>query len=384
MYLEEKETQRILPFNPFPYQRKMLRWMMEGRNVLALKSRRVGCSWITAAYAAWLLNFREGINVLFLSKKEDDAKKLLRKVKFILKNLALHDNEDHRLATRCSWLCGEIGTDNQQLFTIIYRDDHGRATAESEAASLSTTSESGRSEGASLIFLDEFGFVKPDDEKTWTAIKPTVARGGQWITVSTPNGVGGVHHRLCMEAQRHENKSYEYIEVHWSEAGITQAQYEAAIEGMDAASIAQEWEMEFIQSGNPVFNATDLAACYKPPEEYPEVAKMLKDYRERERFYYSGADTSEGKAHRKSTQRDYHSWCSLTRSGIQAFGKNTKEPLSKWAGHTVTTTTGKQLNVPGRISRPAQGRGQRRRGHGSQPPCRPAGWAKRVDPLSYR
>lgn len=347
VWLEEKETQRILPFNPFPYQKKMLDWMHAGHNILSLKSRRVGCSWLTAAYAAWLINFRRGVNVLFLSKKEGDAIKLLRKVKFVLKNLAKHDNPDYMRATKTPWMCGEIHVDNQQLFTIAYRDDSGHVVAESEAASLTTTGQSGRSEGASLIFLDEFAFVKPDDESTWTAIKPTVARGGQWIQVSTPNGVGGVFHRLCLQAQRKENEKYEYIEVHWTEAGITQEQYEAAIEGMDSQAIAQEWELDFAQSGNPVFNSTDLAACYKPVDEYPEVAEQLILYRQRVGNYYSGVDSAEGNVRRKNRAKDFNSWTSLTKTGIQAGAIHNKEPISTWAGKVNTTLSGNPVVVPG-------------------------------------
>lgn len=349
-WLEEKETRRILQFDPFPYQRQMLEWMHGDKNVLALKSRRVGCSWITAAYAAWLINFHKGVNVLFLSKREEDSKKLLKKVKFILKNLAYRDEDNHTTATKAPWLCNEIGTDRQQLFTIVFRNKEGEITAESEAASLTTTSESGRSEGASLIFLDEFAFVKPDDEATWSAIKPTVARGGKWVMVSTPRGVGGVFHRLCMEADRGENKHYEYLKVHWTNAGITQEQYESAVEGMDSQMVAQEWELDFVQSGNPVFNATDLAACYKPLNEYPEVAKVLEGYRNKVGVYYNGVDSAVGKAHTRDRMKDYSSWVSLTKTGIQAFAYHSKEPISKWAGR-VEIVGDIPHNIPGTTSK---------------------------------
>jgi hypothetical protein len=350
-FLEEKESQRILPFNPFPFQIEIIEHLMAGDNILIHKSRRVGASWILAAWGAWLINFKKGVKVLFLSKKEDDAKALLRKVKFILNNLARHDNPDHHFATKTPWLCGQIETDNQQFFAIGYRDEQGRLVATSEAASLTTTSEAGRSEGASLIFLDEFAFVKPDDEATWTAIKPTVARGGNWVMASTGAGAGGVFHRLVMQARRGDNRSYWFRFVHWREAGITEEQFEVAADGMTEDGIAQEWEGEFIQSGNPVFNATDLAACYKPPDEYPEVAAALEDYRRNVGIYYSGVDTARGKLHRKSRLKDYHAWTSLTKTGIQAFTYCSKEELSKWAGRTETLQDGTQVNIPGTTSR---------------------------------
>jgi len=350
-WLEEKETRRILQFNPFPYQRVMLEWMRDGFSILVLKDRRVGCSWITAAYAAWLLNFHRGVNCLFLSKREDDAKKLLKKVKFVLKNLAYHDSQNIATATKAPWLRNEFGTDNQQLFSIIFRDDTGEVVSESEASSLTTTSESGRSEGASLIFLDEFAFVAPDDEATWAAIKPTVMRGGQWVMVSTPDMVGSVFHRLCMEALRGENRSYKFLEVNYFEAGITDEQVEAAIEGMDADRASREFGHQFIQGGSPAFRATDLAACYKPPDEYPEVAQALAEYRQKVGIYYSGVDNAEGKAHRKSREKDYHSWISLTKTGIQAFAYHSKEPISSWAGQQTTRNDGTTILIPGQTTK---------------------------------
>jgi len=351
-WLEEKETQRIIPFVPFPYQYKILDNLQSGNSMVINKSRRVGVSWIVAAYAAWLINFRVGINVLFLSKREADAKKLLAKVKFVLNNLAKHDADEIANATKCSWLRGEVYTNNQQQYSIAHRGDDGNIAFESEASSLTTTSEAGRSEGASVIFLDEFAFVKPDDESTWTAIKPTVARGGIWLIGSTPSGAGGVFHRLCEQAKRGENKSYKYLEVHWSEAGITQEQYEAAIEGMEAGKIAQEWELDFIQSGNPVFNATDLAACYKPLDEYPDVAKHLEDYRNSMGAeYYSGVDSALGRVNKRNSLKDYHSWTSMTKTGIQAHAEHNKKPLTDWAGRIATDEVGNQVVIPGMVSK---------------------------------
>jgi hypothetical protein len=349
-WLEEKGTRRILQFNPFEYQYKMLRWLKDGENILVLKDRRVGASWTTAAYAAWLINFFRGVNLLFLSKREEDSKKLLKKVKFVLKNLAYHDHPEHAGATKVPWLCNEIVTDNQQLFTTGFRNDQGQLVAESEASSLTTTSESGRSEGATLIFLDEFAFVAPDDESTWAAIKPTVARGGQWVMVSTPEGATGVFHRMCMQAMRNENRSYKFLEVNWWEAGITEKQVEAAKEGLDADKADQEWSHKFIQSGNPVFDATDLAACYKPLDEYPDIARELQRYHQEVGFYYSGVDSAVGKAHRRESLKDFNAWTSLTKTGIQACAYYDKKPLSTWAGHDVTLGPDMRMSKPGKTS----------------------------------
>lgn len=334
VWIMENETSTVLPFNPLPYRVKMLHKLKKGKNLLGNKSRRVGWSWTICTFVAWLINFRPGVNVLMLSYREDEAKELLNKVRFILKNLAKHDNPNFDDATSASWMVGHIEVDNAQTFSIGYHNDDGDITRVSTVNSLPTTEKAGASRGATFIFIDEFGLIKPNDEMVWTAIKPTVARGGQWAGCSTPRGAGGVFHRLCMQAQRGENKSYDYMETHWSETEITRAQYEAAIEGMGEQEIAQEWEMDFTQSGDPVFNSTHLAACYKPLDEYPELKERLELYKRTGEIYFSGVDSALGKAHRKESLRDYNSFTSLTNDGIQAFAEHNKKPISEWAGYT--------------------------------------------------
>jgi hypothetical protein len=358
-WLEEKETRQILPFTmgELPgqshyFQRRILRWLHGGKHVLVHKSRRVGCSWIVAAYTAWLINFQRGANVLFLSKKEDDAIILLEKVKFILRNLAYHDSKDHMKATSASFMAGEIVIDNKQHLAIGYRNDRGDIAATSDVRSLTTTSESARGQGATLIFYDEMAFL-PDDEATWRSGLATVARGGQWVAVSTPNGVGNVYHRLVQEAQRipESERSYQFIEVHYSEAGITHDQVLAATAGQTADDINQEWELQFLQAGNPVFSHTDLAACYKPADEYPEVEEALSRYSREDGFYYGGLDAAEGRVHKKARLKDQNSITFLTRTGIQAFARHDKKPIADWAGKVLSTASGDRVVTEGKSSK---------------------------------
>lgn len=758
-WIEIKETGEIIQFKPFDYQKKVLLTLHNKNNLLALKSRRVGISWILAAYAAWLANFKRGINILFISINEDKAKKLLAKSRFILKNLAHHDHTDIRSATSAAWMLNNIAVDNQQLLAMGWTDDDGDVVSLSEIASLTTTTESGRGDAATFLFMDEFAFL-PNQEELMRSARMTALRGGQWVAAScqtsdafvytdrgieqledfidrksnvgsftempnvnvygqngftncsltynngycdtlkittdlnysiecslehpilinrdgeikwcrsenlrigdwtpinrnnycfgkkvidhpyllglilgdgyiyyknnsytititsndeqthtylednygfnrqkdlihtckgdkdivlyfesigykfttarekeipkdvlmstresqrevlrglfdadgcatktgyvslvstseklidqvrmmllnfgitsakynkvskptkkvraeseqwvleigmdsdiffdeigfsltrkqersifvkttsyqdiipygalladkiadipkkwsdikyrrkrsllknrlrqkalkkdhkpisyrtarkfleywktdsinkseyqtlqnlvnknyrwvriksieesfaetwdfsmntdhsyisnglishqTPNGVGDAFHSLCMSAERGENETYEFLKIHWSEADITEDMIRQATEGLTQESVMQEMEMEFLSSGDPVFNSVDLAACYKPFDDYPEVADEVKKYNERvkreEAYYFSGVDTAVGKLNKKSSKRDYHSFTALTASGIQAGSYHTKKhSLQDWAGVTETT-----------------------------------------------
>lgn len=353
-WLEEKETRSIFPFVPFDWQWEILERLQRGESIVGNKSRRVGASWIVAAYVAWLINFYEGVNVLFVSENEDKSKKLLRKVKFILNNLAYRDSDNIREATPATFLRGEVapGGDNQTYFAIAYRDNDGLIVSQSEVNSLTTTSQSGRSEGASLVFWDEAAFAKPDDEATWSALGPTtLTRGGQVVIFSTPNGVGGIFWQLVREGEEGTNDWFHFMEIHWSQAGITQAQIDiirSALK-MTQEKFEQEFELKFTQSGLRVFDSTFLDACYKPIAEHPDIEELLVRYDETDGFYLSGADSFGGEV-KKGQDPDYNSWVSITRSGITAYVEANQDRLGDWAGKMSWNADGSQSFVKGKVS----------------------------------
>jgi hypothetical protein len=351
-WLECKEIAKILQFIPFDYQWDILDRIQAGESLVINKSRRVGVSWSVAAYVAWLINFHEGVKVLLLSKREDDAKSLLRKVKFILNNLAYHDHENLRRATSAKFLRGEIGYDNQQLLSIVYRDDNGDESSHSEVASLTMTTDSGRSEGATFIFWDETAFAKPDDEATWSSIRPTVMRGGQYVIASTPNGVGGVFWQLVRDGQAGINLGYEYKEVHWSEAGIT---YEQVMEAKNSMKMTedkflQEFELSFAQPGMSVFSKMHLDNCYRPLDENPSLVDILIKYDEDGSFYFSGIDSATGQ-YSKNRAPDYNSFVALTNSGIVAGVHQDRKSIGDWAGKLLDRGDGTSEFIEGETTR---------------------------------
>lgn len=350
-WIERKETGEILPFVPYDWQWDILERLQNGESIVISKSRRVGVSWIVAAYVAWLINFREGHHVLFLSRTENDAIKLLRKVKFILNNLALHDTEHIRDATQCTFLRGEIQTDKQQFFSIQYRDDDGNAVGASAAESLTMTTAAGRSEGASLVFWDEAAFAKPDDEATWSSIAPTITRGGQVIVASTPFGVGGVFWRLVRDGERGDNTWYHFRFVHWSESGMTEEQVMRIKDALKMTNemYLQEFEGKFTQAGTRVFDATYLDMCYRPLDEHPEIAQYLENYDQTEGFYYSAADSASGQYHKKRAP-DENAWVSVTRHGVTAMVEHNRKLLGDWAGKPITNSDGTPGFQQGEVS----------------------------------
>lgn len=349
----------IIPFtigkqlgDDYYYQREIMLHLINGENIVVLKSRRVGLSWIAAAYVAWGINFRRGWNALFVSKGEKEAISLLRKVKFILSNLAYKDSPDIEQATLCPWLCNNVQIDNQTMFAIGHSDDYGKPSVLSSVQSLTTTKKSGIGEKSKFVFIDEVQFIDHQDE-LFGSVLTTAARNGHWMLGSNSGMAGTRFHHLCLKGKSGENKTYWYREVWPEEAGIDQDTIDKASETYTEEVKRQEWYLQFAQSGSAVFNSTHLAACYKPLDMNPDVEATLEAYRQQVLApgnsilqYYSGVDSAVG----KNSKSDYNCFTALTANGVQAFCHLGKEALSEWAGSTMQVG-GKTIAVEGLVQK---------------------------------
>lgn len=338
------------------YQREALAHLVAGENIVMLKNRRAGLSWLACAFIAWGINFNRGWNALLLSKEESKAISLLAKVKFILKNLAFKDGDTLETSTKTPWLTvPEFEPDNQQHFARPFRDNKGNINSYSSAISLTTTKKSGIGEKAKFVFVDEVQFIENQDE-LFGSVLITAALAGSWMMGSNAGQQAGTRfHHLCLQGRAKQNKSYWYREVWPHESGITEEIIAKSSEAYTEDVKRQEWYLEFGQPGNAVFNQVHLTACYKPPELYPEVQTLLDSYRHKVINgkgmwgYYGGFDSAVGKAHKKSKEKDWNVGTFLTYDGIQAFTHIDQEPLSKWAGETIND--GSLQSTIGTVSR---------------------------------
>ena len=152
-------------FQKWGYIMDLARMLVDHRLVTILKARQLGFSWTTAAYAAWLLTFSPGTNVLMISKGQTEAFSLLDKVRFILKNLP------------SEW---------QAPLSPDSRSEIGIPSRDSKVVALPSTEDAGRSETASVVIQDEADFHEYHAQN-YAAVKPTVDAGGQMVMGSTSN-----------------------------------------------------------------------------------------------------------------------------------------------------------------------------------------------------
>lgn len=311
-------------WEPYDWQVELLELLHSGANVIMLKSRQVGASWIIAFYVAWLIHFKPDFEVLLVSQKEEKAMKLLGKVRFICVNFP-------------DFIRREFDADSKTRLSVIHRRVGNKVTSESTVDSLTTTSGSGRGDTAGLIFADELAHMQNGDE-VYTAIKPATARGGQFVIASSPNGSENAFARVWMEADSGDSVTFTPMRIHYTDCGFDEEWLAKASDGMTDEQVMQEFELAFIGGGSPAFNPEHLKNCFIPMDQLmtdPEFADMHRLVLSSHKFA-SGVDTAEVKMGRgKQYRRDFNAIASFNEYGILVAAEANKKPLEEWAGNTV-------------------------------------------------
>lgn len=180
IYIEDRDVPNLAaPFSLWPGQVEALQAILANRLVILLKARQIGISWLSLSYAVWRLVFNPGYSVVALSKREDDAKELNRRVSFMLRYLPRWMIREKKTADAA--FSGPTWEATTLTITIYHLGGEP-----SIFNAMSSAPDSGRSFTSSLVILDEWGF-QSFAEEIWSAAYPTINRttGGQVIGLST-------------------------------------------------------------------------------------------------------------------------------------------------------------------------------------------------------
>ena len=235
-YIPDTVNGRLILFNTYDFQDKLLKDFRDHRFNIILKSRQMGISTITAGYITWLMLFHRQKNVLILATKLDTASNLVKTVKTMIKNVP-------------EWMrITEINIDNKNSFSLS-NGSQIKASASSSSA--------GRSEALALLVIDEAAHVEDLDE-LWAAIYPTISTGGRCIALSTPNGIGNWFHDTYVKAELGQN-AFKPTKLPWSvHPKRDKAWFEQETRNMNPRLIAQEYSCAFNGSGDTVIPTEHL------------------------------------------------------------------------------------------------------------------------------
>ncbi len=275
-YIQHPVRGRML-FDLYHYQKKSLHDFMNCDYNIVLKGRQIGISTLVAGYALWMLLFHKDKNILVIATKQETAKNLVTKVRFMHQNLPV-------------WLRGEIVTDNKLSLQF---------TNGSQIKAVASSKDAGRSEALSLLILDEAAFID-DADVIWTAASSTLSTGGQAILLSTPNGVGNFFHKMWMQAETKEN-NFNPILLDWRvHPERDQAWRDRQTELMGELQASQEHDASFIFSGNTVI-PPEIIEFYKSTFVQEPITKggfdgnlWVWEYAQPGKSYIVSADIARG------------------------------------------------------------------------------------------
>lgn len=128
-------TRGRIPFNLYPFQEKVLYQFQKKNNTIVLKSRQLGISTLVAGYSLWMILFNSDVNILCIATKQETAKNMVTKVRFMYDNLP-------------SWMKGNKKPLESNKLSLKLANG-------SQVKAVSAAGDAGRSEAVSLLVLDE-------------------------------------------------------------------------------------------------------------------------------------------------------------------------------------------------------------------------------------
>lgn len=245
VYIKHPVQGQIL-FSLFDYQEVMVNNFMHNRFCINLLPRQVGKTEVISAYLLWFAIFNTDKTILVTSNKSDGAKEIIAKIQNAYEELP-------------HWLKPGIDETSWNKHTCTFDN-------KSRIISTTTAEDTGRGLAVSLLYCDEFAFVKDHiQEKFWDSIYPTLSTGGSCIISSTPNGDINKFAELWRAAELNApgNKFVPFTVAWNARPGRDEAFKAAAIAALGLQKWEQEYECQFISNDHTLINTKIVSAIEK-------------------------------------------------------------------------------------------------------------------------
>ena len=276
------KTPGLVPFILNEAQKDLFNTLRTKNRVIILKARQMGFS--TAA-VGWIYHktiTTPGTTSVIIGYNADLTKELLDKVKMFYSTtpFAMRPTIQYNSKTEISF--PKI---NSKIIVLPSTENVGRGYTIHNA------------------LLTELAFWDKPEEKM-AAIRNAVPSDGKIIIESTPQGAGNLYHRMWMD----DNNGYEKKEYGWW-WGYSEEEIELKRMENDPMKFAEEYSLEFLATGRPVFDQQAIARQRKNVLRVGETIThgdgmqttvrkngMWVIYKDPVpgRLYVMGVDTSEG------------------------------------------------------------------------------------------
>lgn len=301
-------------FELYPYQKSVLYQFVKDRFNIILKFRQAGITELISMYCLWLAMYHPNKKINIISIKDTTAKKVLKKIKYMYKNLP-----PYLQVPIVNGRTGEYGSASMIEF------NNG-----SFIESIPTSSEAGRSESLSLLVIDEAAIVRWADQ-IWAAAFPTLSTGGSAIVNSTPYGIGNFYHSKWVDAIAGGNE-FTPIRLYWKMHPERDIEwYNQMSTALGLKRTAQEIDGDFLSSGNSVFDLMDIKAIEDCLSDFPVIKRRYNgqylqfNEPEPDKDYFIGADVATGRA------TDYSSFTCMDKVGEEQAVYKGRMSVDKYA-----------------------------------------------------
>ena len=272
----------LVPFNLYPYQKRMFDHFNNNRFNIVLACRQSGKSISSVAYLLWYAIFHPEKTIAVLANKGSTSREMLGRVTLMLENLPFF------LQPGCKTLNkGSIDFSNN-----------------SRIIAASTSGSSIRGMSVNLLYLDEFAFVERASE-FYTSTYPVVSAGKDTkvIITSTANGIGNVYHKIWEGANQKVNEFIPF-RVDWQDVPGRDEEWKAqTIANTSLLQFDQEFGNTFFGTGDTLISAQTLMQLRsKNPKIHLEGGHLLI-YEESipDHEYIMTVDVSKGRGQDYST-----------------------------------------------------------------------------------
>ena len=267
----------IVPFNLKEVQKDLFNAIRKHSRIMVLKARQLGLSTAISGYFYVHTITNPGTTTALIGYNADLVSELLDKIKTFWKSTPeefrpkIHYNSKH-----------EISFPNIDSKILV----------------LPSTENVGRGYTLNCCLCTELAQWEKAEEKMMS-IEASVPINGKLIIESTPHGTGNLFHRMWVVENDYEKKKYGWW---WGYSKEEIAIIKRRIN--NPRIFAQEFGLEFLTSGRPVFDPDSLLHqrqnILEVGNEYKgalvKISNDLRIYREPEAdgLYVCGADVSEG------------------------------------------------------------------------------------------
>ena len=305
-FMIQHPTKGSLVYHPWAYQKRLIETYHNYRYSISLMPRQSGKSTSAAGYLLWYAMFVPDSTILVAAHKYTGAQEIMQRIRYAYENCP-----DHIKAGVTTYNKGSLDFENG-----------------SRIVSATTTENTGRGMSITLLYLDEFAFVRPSIAKEfWTAITPTLSTGGKAIITSTPNSDEDQFAFIWKGANKTEDEFGNTTEVgingfrayraHWSEQPGRDDKWAAEMKSqLGEDRFNREIGCEFIIADETLINPNTLIAMegIEPISRIGQVRWYKKPIKGN--IYCVGLDPSLG------TGGDP--------SAIQIFEANTTTQVGEW------------------------------------------------------